>query len=182
MSNALDNVTEAVAALEAALPALTEACTDPQALDLAELFATIQQARVRLQALERDTEVACAKALPGARVDAPGMFVERYRSQDRKQWKHEDWQADVRAKVLRAAGLAGAQAVVTANGETLPADVLHDVLRSVQAAHSAAGPKTGAIRGLGLDPDDYCERSPGAWHVKVHRVVDTEEGQTDEVA
>lgn len=172
MSNPLDNVTDAVAALEDALPALLEACTDPQALDMAELFDTIQQARVKLAAIERDTELACAKALPGNRVDATGMYVERYRSPDRKAWKHEDWQRDVRTKALRAAGLAGAQAVVTADGETLPASVLHEVLRNVQAAHSAAGPKTGAIRGLGLDPDDYCERSQGAWHVKVHHVVD----------
>lgn len=177
--NPLDAVTQAVEELEKALPGLLEQCTDPQGADMAELLLMVQQARVALQAVERDAELACAKALLGNMTEAAGLRIERYRSADRKAWNHDDWQRDVRTKALRAAGLLRAQAIITTDGEELDPAVLHDLLRSVQGVHGAAGPKTTAIRQLGLDPDDYCERSPGAWHVKVHRVVDETEGQND---
>jgi hypothetical protein len=180
--NALENVTHAVDALGEALPDLLGQCTDPQAADMAELLLVIQQARVALQAIERDTEVACARALSEPLTEAPGLRIERYRSADRKAWQHDRWQDDVRAKALRTTGLLKAQAIITADGEELDPGVLHDLLRAVQGVHGAAAPKTTSLKQLGLDPDDYCERSPGAWHVKVQRVVDeteTTEGESD---
>jgi hypothetical protein len=181
----VEGVTEAVHQLEGALPALLEACTDPQATDMAELLLTIREARTALLRVEQDTEAACAKAMLSDQVDDPsGLFVERYRSADRKAWDHEQWQHDVRTKALQAAGLKGAQGVLTANGEVLPAEVLHELLATVQSVHSAGAPKTSKTAGLrafGLDPADYCETTPGARHVKVQRRVatDTEGTETD---
>lgn len=179
MSDPLAAVTEAVAALEAALPGLLEACTDPEAADVAELLLVVNQARVKLQGVERDAEAACAKAMLSNQLDRGGLFAERYRAADRKAWDHDGWQRDVRAKALQAAGLKGAQGVLTADGEVLDASVLYDLLARLQAVHGAQAPKTKSLREFGLDPDDYCERSPGAWHVKVQRRVETEAGETD---
>lgn len=177
MSNAVDNVTTAVADLEAAMDGLLGACTDPQGMDVAELYAAVSEARVRLQGLERDAEAATARAMLGDYAETPTLRVERSRRADRKAWDHEGWQADVRHKVLQAAGLKGAQGVINAAGEVLDASVLHDLMAAVEGVHGSTAPRVTAMRQLGIDPDDYCERTPGGWQVKVTRLADeTEEG------
>lgn len=178
MSNPLDAVTEAVATLEAALPGLLEACTDPQALDVAELLLVIREARTRLYAVEQDTEAALGKAMLSDQALSPTLRVERRRTADRKAWDHETWQRDVRTKALQAAHLKNAQGVITADGEVLPGTVLHDLLRTVESAHGSAAPKVTALRALGLDPQDYCETSPGGVKVTVYRMAE-EGGEGD---
>lgn len=178
----LTELVDAVKRFHAEQDALLEACTDPQALDMAELLESLQLAHKALGGIVRDVEVATAKAMPADDVRVGTMVVERHRGSDRKAWQHEDWQRDVRAKVLRAAGLAGAQGVLTAEGEVVEAGVLYDVLAAVQGVHGAAGPKVTGLRGLGLDARDYCETTAGAWHVKVTRMTEetaTEGGQSD---
>lgn len=176
--DALQQLTEAVARLESEHEALLAACTDPQATDMAELFDTVKGLRERVQAVERDVEAATAKAMLGDYAETGTLRVERYRSADRKAWDHERWQADVRAKVLQASGLKGAQGVLTADGEVADPEVLHELMRAVEAVHSAGAPKTSKTAGLrayGLDPDDYCETTKGSWHVKVTRMADETE-------
>lgn len=171
MSDALSSLTDAVTDLDLQLDYLLDACTDPAGTDVAELLDLIRTERVRLQALEGRAEEAAAKALLDDMTTTDTLRIERHRTQDRKAWQHEDWQRDVRAKVLQAHGLKGAQGVLTADGEVVPASVLHEVLRSVERAHGAAAPKTTALRALGLDARDYCESSPGRWTVKVTRMA-----------
>lgn len=178
MSDVVQDVTDAVEALAKTLPGIVAECTDPQGMDLAELFVTLQESRKALQGLERDTEVALAKAMLADAAESPTLRVERRRGAERKAWDHEQWQRDVRAKVLQAHGLKGAQAVITAGGEELPADVLYDALTGVQAAHGATAPKSTALKSLGLDVRDYCSSSPGAWTVRVTRMAD-ENGETN---
>lgn len=183
LDNPLDAVTAAVSLLEWALPGLLEQCTDPEATDMAELLLIIREARTKLYGLEQDTEGALAKAMVSDQVLSNTLRVERYRSADRKAWDHEAWQRDVRQQAIRATGLLGAH-VVTADGEELPAGVLHDLLAKVQTVHAAAAPKTSKASGLrafGLSPEDYCTTSPGTPHVKVSRLADetTEGGETD---
>jgi len=178
--NPMHAVTEAVATLQADLPGLLDACTNPQALDVAELLLVIREARETLQGVERDAEAALGKAMLGDQAMSPTLRVERRRTADRTAWDHEGWQRDVRAKALQAAHLKGAQGVLTADGEVLPASVLHDLLRTVEAAHGAAAPKVTALRSLGLDPQDYCETSPGGIKVTVYRIA--EEGGEDDAA
>lgn len=179
--NPLDNVTTAVAALEDALPALLEACTDPQAADMAELFVTVQEARTKLLELERTVEGALGKALAEDMTVAAGLRIERSRSSERKAWDHEGWQRDVRQNLMRQHGLLRAT-VFDANGNELEAGVLHGLLRDLQGMHGAAGPKVTALRAIGLDARDYCETSPGRVTVKVHRLADETEGGSDDAA
>ena len=175
--NPLDAVTAAVDDLTQALPNLLDACTDPQATDLAELFYEIQAARIALLDLERQVEDVLARALPDDMVTTPTLRVERRKSRDRKQWDHDAWQRDVRAQVLRTSGLLGAH-VVNADGEELERGALHEVLARVQAVHGAGAPKVTALRSLGLDAMDYAETSAGSTHVFVQRM--TGEGGGDE--
>lgn len=168
----------AVSWLRADLDALVDSCTDPRGADLAALLADVGEAADQLRTIARDVELATANAMLGDELDAGDLYVERSRGTDRKAWSHDDWQRDVRAKVVQAAGLKGAQ-IVTAAGELVPAaEVVHEALAAVQSAHGATAPKTTALRGLGLDARDYCESSPGAWRVKVQRRA--VEGDQDE--
>lgn len=169
-------VTGAVADLEDQLDSLVDACTDPQALDLAQLFYDVQAARAKLHGLERELEGRLAKAMLEPEVHAGGLRVERHRSASRKSWDHDAWRRDVRAKALQAAGLKGAQGVVDAHGELLPADVLYDLLAKVQDVHGSAAPKVTGLREYGLDAQDYCETAPGTWHVRVQRVAEDQGG------
>jgi len=168
----LAGVVDAVDRLGKALPGLMAECTDPAGTDLAELFVTMLEARKALQALERDTEVACAKAMLDDVAETPTLRIERRRGTERKAWDHAGWQRDVRAKALQAHGLKGAQGVITATGEVIDGAELYDVLQAVQDAHGAGAPKTTALRAFGLDARDYCDSSPGAWTVRVTRMAD----------
>lgn len=173
MSDPLTDVTAAVDGLVDARDRLMDACTSPDATDLAEFLALVRDARERLyKDVELVLEDACAKAMLGDYAETPTLRVERYRGTDRKAWDHESWQRDVRAKVLRQHGLIGLQGVLTADGEVAPPTVLHEVLRAVEAVHSSAGPKTTALRALGLDARDYCESTPGTWKVRVLRMTE----------
>lgn len=165
----LEAVQAAVAWLEADQDALVDGCTDPQATDLAQLLLELQETTKKLQTITRDLEVTTAKRMLDDELEAPGLVAERRRGTDRKSWDHAGWQHDVRAKALQASGLRGAQ-LVTAEGELVPAaEALQELLAKVQAAHGSTGPKVTALRSFGLDVRDYCESSPGAWSVKVHR-------------
>lgn len=182
--NPLDAVTEAVETLAKALPSLLESCTDPQALDMAELLLTIREARIALLGVEQDTEHTLARAMVADQAVTGTLRVERKRGPERKAWDHDAWKRDVRQNALRAAGLLGAH-VYAADGEEAPQGALSDLLRRVQDVHGAAAPKTSAtgLRGLGLDPMDYCETSAGKVTVQVYRMADestpTEGVETD---
>lgn len=166
----------AVSWLGRALPALLDHCTDPEATDMAQMLADVRDARIALQGLERDVEVATAKAMLGDQALTPTLRVERERRPDRKAWDHQGWRSEARAKVVQAMGLKGAQGVIDAAGEVLPAEVLHKALAAVDEVHGSAPPRLTQLRGLGVDPDDYCERSPGAWKVTVTRMANETEG------
>jgi hypothetical protein len=184
-ATAVENLASAVADLEAVLPEYVAACTDPHATDMALLLEDVREQSARLATIVRDLEVEVAKAMTEDDVRVPGLWVERYRGTERKAWQHADWQRDVRRQALRKHGLLGAQGIVTADGEVVDAsEVLHVLLAEVQSVHGSAAPKTReGLAAFGLDPRDYCESSPGAWHVRVHRQADEteqeQEGETD---
>lgn len=170
--DAVAGVTAAVDRLKDALPGLLAECTDPEATDMAELLLAVQSARIALQALERDAEAECAKAMVGDYAETPTLRVERSRRAERKTWDHEAWKRDARGKVLRKHGLLGAQAVIDAQGEMLSPAAFAEALTELQGVHGSTAPRVTQMRGLGLDPDDYCERTPGSWQVRVLRLHD----------
>lgn len=175
--SALEELTSLVKRLDEECPSWVDACTDPEGRDVAELFAAVQEARVALQDVERWLEGAAAQAMLSDCAETGTLRVERRRAADRKAWDHESWQRDVRQKVLQASGLKGVRALISADGEELPPSVLGEAVARLQRVHGSTAPRAGELRGLGLDPDDYAERSPGRWMVRVTRMVD--EGGSD---
>lgn len=172
----VENVTASVGSLGDRLSDLLQECTDPEGRDLAELLWNVREARTELLDIERTLEEATAKAMLGDNAETGTIRVERSRRPDRKSWQHDEWKADVRRKTIQKNSLKGA-VVISADGEELDVS-LEAVIREVQEVHGSAPPKVTGLRKLGIDADDYCERSPGPWSVKVTRMVD--EGASDD--
>ena len=91
-----------------------------------------------------------------------GRVYEIRRGSERKAWDHQRWQKDAREKLLAKHGIGSGVAVVPETGEEIS---VHEVLAEIEAVHGSTGPRVTALRPLGLDPDDYCERSPGPYRV-----------------
>lgn len=169
-TNAFEVLAESVDVLEKVIRVDGVDCHDPEARDLAELLMTIRDARLKLYDLERTLEGETARAMLADTAESPTLRVERSRRPDRKSWQHDEWKAEVRRKTIQAHGLKGAH-VISADGEELDVS-LEAVIRSVQDIHGSIAPRVTGLRSLGIDADDYCERSPGPWSVKVTRMVD----------
>lgn len=165
VAGALDDVDRAVRELDENLPGLIEQTDDPDGLDLAQLLADVRSAREQLLGMERRLEAETAKAMSGDLLQVDGLFrVERRRTPDRKEWDYAAWTSDARKNLLRRRGLARAVGVVTDTGEVVETS-LAELLRAAEDIHGKGAPRVTALRDLGLDPDEYCERKPG--HPKV---------------
>lgn len=92
-----------------------------------------------------------------------GSTYEVRRGQTRKAWDHDQVKHDVRAAVLKRAGVAG-DLVDPNTGEMVD---VQGLLTWVQEVAGSTAPRLGNLRALGLDPDDYCETFPGLWNVTV---------------
>lgn len=179
-AGALDELTDTVETLEAALPQLIDDATDPDGVQLAALLAQVRGARERLLTMERDLERETAKAMSSDLLMVDGQFrVERRRSKDRTAWDHDSWTRDARRNVLRRRGVLGAAGVVTKDGEVVEVS-LSELLSDVEAIHGKGAPRVGAMRDLGLDPDDYCETKSGHPRVNILPLADETEGGNDE--
>ena len=137
---------------------------DAKAPEMVAMIAGGQEQRAAIKALE-DTITARA----GAQMDLgregvleDGRAFKIRRGQNRKGWDHERWQHDARAAVLADADVP-AEVVDPRTGELVN---LHPVLTALQGVHGSTGPRVGALRAMGLDPEDYCETTPGAWGVE----------------
>lgn len=133
----------------------------------AELVGWLQDARRRLAVVEAYVAREMIKD-PGCpdKIELPdGRIAEVLRGATRKAWDHSAWQHDVRAAVLTQQGVdPDATIVDAATGEAVP---MHGILSAVQGVHSSAGPKTTALKALGLSAGDYCETLPGTISVKI---------------
>lgn len=96
-------------------------------------------------------------------VDGIGVVSVR-RSNDRKEWQHDDWKHDVRGAILD--DLNCGDAVFTLDGEAVD---LMELITKVQSVHGAQAPKVTALRALGLDPQAYCHEVPGKPTVTITR-------------
>lgn len=126
------------------------------------LVAAIQDVRKALGQTEaylvrevgRDGAAPAEGRLPDGRA-----YVLR-KGATRKAWDHEEWRKDVRRQVLSGVG----EVVDPSTGESV--DVA-GLLAAVQQVHGAGAPKVVALKGLGLDPGDYCETFSGPWGLQV---------------
>lgn len=172
MSDPIATLQNVVAELDEQLAVLMKQCDDPQGASLVELLGDIRSARERLYGLEQTIERTAVKAMFDDRLTTGRYVAERYRSRDRKEWRHEDWQRDVRDKAMRKHGLLNAE-IVDEGGELVKAaPVVFEALADVQAVHATTGPKVTGLRTLGLSADDYCSTSAGRAGVRTKLVGD----------
>jgi hypothetical protein len=157
-----------------ALAGATEAFTDD--LDygaLAETVAWIQAVKGRLGQSEAFVarEMGRLDGCPEI-VELPdGRVATVMKGRERKEWRHDDWKRDVRAAVIKSAGLALDAEIVDAENGTFVD--LPDLLAKVQAVHGSAAPKSTALKPLGLSADDYCTSGPGPYSVRISTPTDT---------
>lgn len=94
-----------------------------------------------------------AQQMPDKRVTLQGIGTfERHRKTDRKRWDTEDL---LRA-VLDTRRLAS-------SGEPLEETQMQKILH----VWNLGAPRVGALRERGLDPDEWCETSPGGWAIQL---------------
>lgn len=94
-------------------------------------------------------------------VDGIGVVSVR-RSNERKEWDHQDWKHDVRGAILADIG----DELYDLEGNEV--DVA-GLIRKAQDVHGAQAPKVTALRALGLDPQGYCHEVPGKPTVSITR-------------
>lgn len=157
---ALVHLSAAVADLEAAEDHSTE--LDPIAQ--AGAIALVKDLRQRLGAVESGLAERLGKAEGQMAGNLPdGRQFTLKRTQDRKEWDHEEWKRDVRRAIVQ--GLPkGLVLVDTDTGDEQPlGPTLQVLLADAQSVHGSAEPKSTALKPLGLYKGDYCTSSPGGW-------------------
>lgn len=136
--------------------------------DLAAVAADMQDARRRLTQLEGLVARAAGQVRHERHGELPGGGVyDLRRGAIRKAWDHDGWRAKVLNLTLDQHQVhRDTEVVNTETGE--PVDVAA-IVQAVQAAHGSTSPKVSILKGLGIDPDDYCEATPGPWTFQVTR-------------
>lgn len=150
----------AVAGFAAAVEELNTSALGSDVLpwtDAVTLLAAIREARKIAQTVESNLEVRAAKAMQAAgekqaELDGVGV-VEWRRGSGSKSWASEQVAGDVLGAQLRRVG-----------GELVDPFTVRDWL--LEAAHVDYW-RTTVLRDLDLDPDDYCERTPGRLTVQI---------------
>lgn len=159
----LEGLTYAVGRLVDAVDMLGEAVVGLDGLtwdQAAVILERVQAARQTLHRSESAVETYTVKAMRAAKVkQAPiegvGLFEVR-QSKDRRQWDHD----------ALAAAVLDHHLTERADGE-LPDP--WEVRDWILAAAAPGYWRTTVLRGLGIDPDDYCASQPGRPSVQITR-------------
>lgn len=154
-------VTQVEHELAGMLTAAAMAGVETVALDV---IAWAQDMRRLLSSVESNaTRWAALSTVLGKTGEMPdGRTYEVKRGANRKAWDHDGWKRAYRAHVISETGATGGEVVVPSTGEVVN---LYDLARDLDAATGSSAPKVTVLRKVGVDPDDYCETSSGAWSV-----------------
>lgn len=150
--------------------ALAKADDQRQALadagDIANLAYGLTQLKVLaddLRTLLRDVEANVADLMDAKLVELPevGITLERKRGTDRRSW---DSMALLQEVIRRSVDPDGTGELPPV-GEVIQR--LHDGVSACVPVTGSLGWRVGALRAIGLDPDEWCETSPGRTSVIV---------------
>ncbi len=155
MTTAADRATNALQLLRSAADDVNHAIADVESMTVEETATSLMILRDAIGLL-RQCEAGAERWIArcfreegwDVQHELPGIgMVEVRRSKDRKAWQHDRVQSDWLNALMTARG-----------GEHLdPAEVRDEFLKVA----SISGYKVTGLRELELDPDDYCESSPG---------------------
>jgi hypothetical protein len=117
------------------------------AQDLATELYAIRSEIASLKLREQDVEDRLAAEMPEKRLEIPEIGVfERRTAVSRKQWDHDS---------LRREVVKNTERIVTEDGE-----IESEAEAQVRTLFECMSPgywRLGALRGIGVDPSDYCE-------------------------
>lgn len=167
----VSSISHEVGVLERGLDVYLEvALKDDDVAALAVLVADLADVRRRLSTVEAEVARRAGTIRHAAETNGEmpggGVYTLR-RGAIRKAWDHEGWKSQVLNRVLDGHDVQrDAEVVNAATGERVDVPA---IIQEVQAAHGATSPKVSILKGLGIDPDEFCESTPGAWTFQVTR-------------
>lgn len=125
---------------------------------LARGLVDLKSVAAELRTLIRDVEGDCFDLMPAKQHTIPGVgTLERRYATDRKAW---DWRR-LNDDAFRACVERHEGSLTDAFSE----------LVNIYGLTASHGPRVKPLRDLGLDPDDYCEASPGKRGIQIHGEV-----------
>lgn len=165
----LDYLTTGTESLAGLLPGALDALVlSGKPAELVGVLVQVQDLRAALKTIEDEITWkagAAFKERAGTLEDGREFTIKR--GATRKAWDHDGWKHDVRAAIA-AEVVPDAEAIILhpETGEEEPLRrALIDAMTKAQQAGASAPPKVTAMKHYGLDVDDYCETTPGAWSV-----------------
>lgn len=162
--DALVALNDQTARLEAATDASPILDTQAQV----DAIALIQELRYRLGLVESTLATALGKAegvIQGNLSDGRQFTLKR--TQDRKEWDHDDWKRDARRAVVQGVLKDRELAIMDLEtgevGDTSLSGLLYEAVAQAQEVHGSTAPRSTSLKRLGLYASDYCTSSPGGW-------------------
>ncbi len=118
-------------------------------------FALLEEVNRRLASSRTSLCSRLAEQMPSKRITVTGAGTfERHRRNDRKKWDTDDLLRAVLDTRLPSHGDPN-----TYIEETQLQKVLH--------VWNLGAPRTTSLKARGLDPDEWCETTPGGWAIEV---------------
>jgi len=134
----------------------------------ARFLFELRNAQRQVGDLVRDAEDRLADMMPTKIMELPGLpAFERRRGSTRRKWQSEDLAVLVMRRTLDPAGTGE---VDVASYEAARRVV--DALVKVAPFTGSMGWRSKALKEMGVDPDEWCESSPGRVSVQFHKAVD----------
>lgn len=128
-----------------------------------ELLFDLRESRKKLAEIEASVEAIAAQRMSAPKVEWPGFIAERKGGLDRKHWEHD------RLAWACIADLTQVDGVIDDADAALVASVRDRLLNCAAISYW----RTGQVKQLGIDPNDYCETTKGRRTVQVSRKVES---------
>lgn len=156
-----------VVAIDDLVDHVQHALDDGDVEELGKLHVLCSKLRQQLSDIARDVEVRLAEVMPDKVLELPGLPVmERRRGTDRKRWASEDLLSLIVSRAI----------IDPETGELLSDPVvlrsrIEDEVRACMPVTGSLGWRVTALRERGIEPDEFCETSPGRTSVQIHEEV-----------
>ncbi len=130
-----------------------------------ELYAEYEGLRSAMGKRTEDMAKTIAEHMPDRRIEVPGVgVVERRQGKDRKAW---DWDPLFRRTVRAYLDPDGTGEFPT--DPMVAVDRMRSMVDEVIGLTPSKGPRLAPLRGLGIDPDEYCTSQPGRVSLQITR-------------
>lgn len=143
---------------------------DDELVVLAGRLALVREQVAQLREMDADLTADIAARMSGQQTTAGRWRLERHKGAKRNAWDS----AGLFDALIRRANYDAETG--EARTDAAARDHLIGLVRDCVPLTSSLGWRAGALRDHGLDPDDWCTKTPGPWRVDV--VLDAEADST----